>query len=443
MSTVVTEFQRSLDDIRQEGREEGIKQGRSPDRSESPGWPPRFSTVLRRRSFWRACEAEGRLRTVVPVELLPRCETRGPIAFVLLSFAGLSFAGACVEDSTPGEAVLTPEVIGSASVPLSENNNVAVLADGHVACVIESYEDRVHCVDREGGVVGSFGREGEGPGEFGSPAALVRGDRGTIGVMDFELSRFSVFEPSGAFVSSVTVPGVTFSPVGSFDTVVTGVSRRFVMPGEDDDGPLMTLYEVDIASGGTVREEGSGGGPWDVECGRVISGIPDPRGGWVFLACGGHLVFDRGAGAEATVVRAPTYTEEFPDEQEVVRRREEIETLNRSFAELGLEPSQSVEEQLEEYRATPKRYYLSTSQHLFGAGGRYWVATHRDLQEWSYLDVYEDTEYVATVKVRDRMLAFDAVGSTLVVLVERQLGAEDEDGVPDRAVDWYEVGGVG
>ena len=28
MSTVVTEFQRSLDDIRQEGREEGIEQGR-------------------------------------------------------------------------------------------------------------------------------------------------------------------------------------------------------------------------------------------------------------------------------------------------------------------------------------------------------------------------------------------------------------------------------
>ncbi len=365
------------------------------------------------------------------------------IALVLLTFAGLSFAGACVEDGTPGEAVLTPEVIGTASVPLSENNQVAVLADGRVACVIESYEERVHCVDREGGGVGSFGREGEGPGEFGGPAALVRGDRGTIGVMDFELSRFSVFEPSGAFVSSVTVPGVTFSPVGSFDTVVTGVSRPLVMPGEDDDGPLMNLYEVNIASGETVREEASRGAPWDVECGRVISGIPDPRGGWVFLACGGYLVFDEGAGAEPRVVRAPTYAEEFPDEREVALRREEIETLNRSFAELGLEPSESVEEQLETYRTTPKRYYLSTSQHLFDDGGRYWVATHRDLHEWSWLDVYENTGYVASVRVRDRMLGFDIVGSTLVVLVERQLGPEDRDGVPDRAVDWYEVPGVG
>ena len=371
----------------------------------------------------------------------PGCEVRGPIALVLLSCAGLSFASACVQGDTPGEPVFAPEVIGTASVPLSDNNEVVLLADGRVACVTESYDDRVHCVDLEGVVVGRFGREGQGPGEFGGAASLVRGDRGTIGVVDFELSRFSVFEPSGAFVSSVSLPGVTFSPVASFDTVVTGVSRRLLMPGEDDDGPLMTLYEVNIASGETVREEASRGGPWDVECGRVISGIPDPRGGWVFLACGGYLVFDGGAGAEATVVRAPTYVEEFPDERDVARRRGEIESLNRAFAELGLPPTQSIEEQLESYRATPKRYYLSTSQHLFDAGNRYWVATHRDLHEWSYLDVYENTEYVASVKVRDRMLGFDLMGSTLVVLVERQLGPEDADGVPDRAVDWYEVAG--
>ena len=371
----------------------------------------------------------------------PGCEVRGPIALVLLSWAGLSFASACVEGDTPGGPVFAPEVIGTASVPLSDNNEVALLADGRVACVIESYDERVHCVDREGVGVGSFGREGEGPGEFGGAAALVRGDRGTIGVVDFELSRFSVFEPSGAFVSSVSLPGVTFSPVASFDTVVTGVSRRLLMPGEDDDGPLMTLYEVDIASGETVREEASRGGPWDVECARVISGIPDRRGGWAFLACGGYLVFDGGAGTEATVVRAPTYAEEFPDQRDVARRRGEIESLNRAFAELGLPPTQSIEEQLDSYRATPKRYYLATSQHLFDAGNRYWVATHRDLHEWSYLDVYKNTEYVASVKVRDRMLGFDVVGSTLVVLVERQLGPEDADGVPDRAVDWYEVAG--
>lgn len=370
-------------------------------------------------------------------------EARSPIAFALLGCAGLSFSSACVEGDTPGEPVFAPEVIGTASVPLSDNNEIAVLADGRVACVIESYDQRVHCLDREGVAVGSFGREGEGPGEFGGAASLVRGDRGTIGVVDLELSRFSVFEPSGAFVSSVGLPGVGFGPTGSFDRVLTGVSRGPLMPDGDSDGPLMTLYELNLASGETVREDGSRGGPWDVECGSVISGIPDSRGRWVFLACDGYLVFDEGVGTEPKVVRAPTYAEEFPDERDVARRRDEIESFNMALAELGLAATESVEERLEDYRATPKRYYLSTSQHLFDARNRYWVATHRDLHEWSYLDVYEDTEYVATVKVRDRMLGFDLVGSTLVVLVERQLGPEDADGVPDRAVDWYEVAGVG
>ena len=142
------------------------------------------------------------------------------------------------------------------------------------------------------------------------------------------------------------------------------------------------------------------------------------------------------------MVRAPPYVEEFPDERDVARRREEIESFDRTLAELGLPPSESIEERLETYRATPKRYYLSTSQHLFDAGNRYWVATHRDLHEWSYLDVYENTEYVASVKVRDRMLAFDLEGSTLVVLVERQVDAGDADGIPTRALDWYDIGGL-
>ena len=373
----------------------------------------------------------------------PGRAVRGPAALVLLGCAGLSFASPCGDADTPAEPVFAPEVIGTAGVPLSDNNQVAVLADGRVACVIESYDQRVHCLDREGVVVGSFGREGEGPGEFGGAASLVRGEGGTIGVVDLPLSRFSVFEPSGAFVSSVSLPGVGFSPTGAFDTVLTGVALRFVMPGDDSAGPLMILYEVDLASGETVREEGSRGEPWDVECGRVIRGIPDRRGGWAFLACDGYLLFDEGAGTEATVVRAPTYVEEFPDERDVARRRDEIESFNRSLAELGLDPTESVEESLEDYRSTSKRYYLRTSQHLFDDGNRYWVATHRDLHEWSYLDVYENTEYVATVKVRDRMLGFDVVGSTLVVLVERQLGPNDADGVPDRTVDWYEVAGLG
>ena len=87
--------------------------------------------------------------------------------------------------------------------------------------------------------------------------------------------------------------------------------------------------------------------------------------------------------------------------------------------------SESVDENLEDYRATPKKYFLSTADQLVDNANRYWIATQRDTHEWSYLDVYENAEYVGSVRVKDRFRAFDLLGSTLVVLVERQVGEDD------------------
>ncbi len=154
------------------------------------------------------------------------------------------------------------------------------------------------------------------------------------------------------------------------------------------------------------------------------------------MACEGHLIFVGDTG-DATVLRAPTYLAELPDERDVARFEEFLMVVNR----LNDRPaSESVDENLESYRATPKKYSLGTDHQLFDAANRYWVATQRDTHEWSYLDVYENAEYVGSVKVRDRLRAFDFLGSTLVVLVDRQVGADDADGIPDRALDWYEIG---
>jgi len=209
---------------------------------------------------------------------------------------------------------------------------------------------------------------------------------------------------------------------------------------------LMTRYDVDIATGEVLREEASPPGPWDVPCGedtwgvgQVNWGIPDRAGGWVFLACDGHLIFVGNTG-DARVLRAPTYLAELPNERDVARLEEALRALN---VRNGFPASTDVEENLESYRAEAKKYSLGTAHQLVDATNRYWVATQRDTHEWSYLDVYENAEYVRTVKVRDRLRGFDLVGSTLVVLVDRQLGPDDADGIPDRALDWYEVRELG
>ena len=346
----------------------------------------------------------------------------------------LAFVGACDRGDAAGPGAFTPELIGTAAVPLSESEEVALLADERTACVIDSYETRIRCVGGEGTVVGVFGREGAGPGEFGDPAYLARGEAGTVGVVDSDLGRFTVFEPSGAWVSDVMLPDV-FQPFPSFGAAVSGVSLDYMVMLGRVSGSLMTRYDVDLATGEVVGQEGSPPGPWDIECGQVIHGIPDPAAGWTFVACEGHLIFVGEAG-EATVLRAPMYVPELPDERDVARREEELLALNRSQ---GLPRTPAIDEGLERYRATPKHYYLSAGEQLFDDANRYWIATGRDQHEWSWLDVYETAEYLGSVRVRDRLRAFDLLGSTLVVLVDRQVGPDDADGIPDRALDWYDI----
>ena len=359
----------------------------------------------------------------------------------------LAVTGARAQEDAAGEANLTPGVIGTAALPLSESDAVALLADERVACVADSYETRVRCVDAEGTVVGVFGRKGEGPGEFESAAYLARGADGTVGVHDPGLGRFTVFEPSGSLVSDVPAPLLDV-PFRSFGTVLSGVEVDImVMLGRASGSrSLMTRYDVDLATGEVVREEASPPGPWDVPCGedtwgvgQVNWGIPDRTGGWVFLACDGHLIFVGNTG-DATVLRAPTYLAELPNELDVARFEEALRALN---VRNGFPASTEVEENLESYRAEAKKYSLGTAHQLVDATNRYWVATQRDTHEWSYLDVYENAEYVRTVKVRDRLRGFDLVGSTLVVLVDRQLDPDDADGIPDRALDWYDVRELG
>ena len=88
---------------------------------------------------------------------------------------------------------------------------------------------------------------------------LVRGEEGTVRVYDPVLGRFTVFEPSGAYVADVRTPFV--HPRRSLGTVLSRVVWRGWIPDS-----LMTRYDVNIASGEVVHEEGSPRGPWDVAC---------------------------------------------------------------------------------------------------------------------------------------------------------------------------------
>lgn len=169
-----------------------------------------------------------------------------------------------------------------------------------------SYEVQVSCVDQSGAVVGTFGREGEGPGEFESLSDVLGGPDGTVGALDIGNDRFGVYEPSGTLLTEVPLPGaaVGLSPIRRFAETLAGVAITVFDPAamQAGAGPggYMTLFEVDIASAELVREEEVPPVDAEVECGRILYGFPNPGGGWVFIACEGHLVF---VGAAATAGR--------------------------------------------------------------------------------------------------------------------------------------------
>ena len=311
---------------------------------------------------------------------------------------------------------------------------VVALAGEDAACVSLRYRKRVHCVDRTGNVLGSFGREGDGPGEFNSVTYLARGPDGSIGVFDWGLSRMTVFMPDGTRVSESRVPPV-FSPFRSFLSTVFGHS--VIMGPDPRDGPgpkSIRLLEVDLKTGEVLWTRQDLDYLDDDGC-WPLPGIPRAGGGWVFKGCRGALYFLDHRDADAAsgrLVESPTYVPEFPNDLDVAAYMEGM----RFGGPLPPELQESYEE---EYRAQPKRAFLSDKTLAFDGEDRLWYATSRDRNDFSYLDVWVGTGYAGTVRIRDRLMAYDILGSTLVALVERKPG---RDGIEARAIDWYDIGEV-
>ena len=127
-------------------------------------------------------------------------------ATTLLGLLALQSA-ACAIDRTEEPRALpepyAPRLTGTAAVPYSIATSMA-LVDPETACTVDTYDVKIVCVERSGGLVARFGSEGEGPGEFKLAGSLVRGVDGTLGFIDG--STFHVVTPLGATLSETELP---------------------------------------------------------------------------------------------------------------------------------------------------------------------------------------------------------------------------------------------
>ena len=373
-----------------------------------------------------------------------RATVPGAVATTVTGLLALQSIG-CATDR-PGAAAgvrepFAPQLTGTAAVPYSYTESVA-LVDPETACTVDTYDVKIVCVERSGRLLARFGSEGDGPGEFRRPGNLVRGVDGTLGFLD--RNTFHVVTPLGVTVSETELPVSILNPISPFGTTVTGTYpaslatlSMFAL--------TLSAVEIDLETGEILGEWRPASVPLVDECGAPAFGFPAdgerPDSSWVFLGCDGYLAFTRGSG-QSTVMKAPTYVGETPSERDVTSKREEMEAFSRRVEQMMGRPSSAVDVNafVEEYAGGAKLYYLQRGQETLDSQGRLWISTSRDRDKQSFLDVYRGEEYYGTVMVRDRMIDFDVIGSTLAVLVEREIGTGDPDGVADREIDWYDIG---
>lgn len=342
-------------------------------------------------------------------------------AGVAVAVAMIVSAPACREPTEQDTIVLLVP-FASVSVPPSRNNQVA-LTDEATACVVDSYEARVFCIGHTDASTRIFGRQGDGPGEFRELSKIVGGSEGVVGVVDFELRRLQVFKPVGSRlrVTETRVPGI-FTPTAPLASTIVGY-RIAVLPA----GIEYHHLEMDVQDGDVIWERrypGSMAGSGCEQGSDLYPGTPISTGGMAFSVCDGRrMAFFADRDDDAPIlVPTPTYAEELPGPRDVDQY---VAGLRRMF---GSEPPAS---QVAEYRRRPKRWHKSNA--AVDGEGRLWIATNRDRDEFSYLEVYADQRLVRTVRVHDRLMGFDVRDSTLVVLAERASGPGS------RVVDWYRV----
>lgn len=340
---------------------------------------------------------------------------------VLLGAMAFAPSACSTPEAEPGALNLIPaERFAAIEVPLSRSVGIA-LVDSTTVCVVDSYELQVVCLRSDGSTVGAFGREGEGPGEFDGALSLTRGPGGTLGVSDGGQRRLTVFEPTGAIVSSSITPFL-FQSMAPFDR--TSVGSYTVLAESAPSGAL--VIELDVESGEILWERALShpsemGAALDCERG-FTDGAASPEGRWAFGTCNSALVlWDE---EDVTTFLDPTYVPELPSPAEIERFR-----ARRLFG------STPQEAEVLQFAETPKRGRIPGRSLLYDDWSRLWVATQRDRDAFSYFNIFSDTMYVGSVQVRDRVEGYDLLGNTLVVLVERL--PEDPAGLPGRGVDWY------
>ena len=137
-----------------------------------------------------------------------------------------------------------------------EPQGIAADGEGHIY-VLDAKNHRVQVFDEERRFLHSFGRQGQGPGEFERAECIDLDDAGNIYVGDPGNGRIEVFDPSGIYLQSIRIPAINiiFRVMASGDILLRNPNLDGGRGLKDGHVPLFRVLD---SMGKLKREFGEG-----------------------------------------------------------------------------------------------------------------------------------------------------------------------------------------
>jgi hypothetical protein len=348
---------------------------------------------------------------------------------LILGRVSLSLCLACSAADSVGSSSQLPSINLRSStepIPTSMTHDIVLISPSTV-CLIDSYQVQVLCGEEGWKDVQVLGAEGRGPGEFQAPADLTRGPEGQVGIVDYRLQRMTIFDSEGRLVKMVQTPPL-FRPLTPFtDSLVVGLYETFMDSISTAPIAWISLSADSVVDQKVFRHVSDATRALTFGV-AMVNGILGPDGQFVFAVHGYRLARYSPDGQFLGEFTSPDYRPELPSERDV---EEYIEGLRWIFNE------SPDDDRVTQFARRPKAPLVRGAPMAFDEHGRLWIATTSDHEKLSRLDVFAGNRFLGTVEIRDRLLWFDILGSTLTALVERS--EVDAEGLYRRAIDWYEI----
>jgi hypothetical protein len=297
----------------------------------------------------------------------------------------------------------TVHLDGNAAPYFQRITSARWLSDGDIV-VLDRQADQLHLFADDGAFLRSFGRSGDGPGEFANIATVTVAPGDSIIVLDRYNGRVSVFHPADGFVRDFSTRSDS-AGISANDAWVLSADRWALLTYREDlswmdryDGkPFISEAELGVSiidAAGTRRA-----GPIDYPGGRFAQfawgsgGLPlspDPvvSGGnrRVVVGTGESWelhVLDESLGLTA-IVRWPSNREPITDAD----RAEVMQSIRTSMAPLGNDRMEEILDISLSAEAVPA-FRPAHGRILVGADGTIWVARFEPYKSealWYFLD---------------------------------------------------------